>query len=89
MKKEIWIDEASLKELYESGSVFAKLRTEIQSIPEVQLVEADLDMAAEIDRLHAINAELVEALKLMVQISRIKSSPSLTIAKEALEKAKQ
>jgi len=61
--KEIWIDEASLKELYESGSVFAKLRTEIQSIPEVQLVEADLDMAAELRRLHAINAELVEALE--------------------------
>lgn len=63
MKKEIWIDEASLKQLYAEDSVIAKLRTEIQSIPEVQLVEADLDMAAEIDRLHAINAELVEKVK--------------------------
>lgn len=45
--------------------------------------------AEELRRLSAINAELVEALKLMVQISRTKSSPSLTIAKAALEKAKQ
>ena len=96
MKKEIWIDETSLKELYKSGSVFAKLRTEIQSIPEVQLVEADLDMASEIDRLHAINAELVEALEKISKIPNQQFGPdweeideARLIAITVLDKVKQ
>lgn len=96
MKKEIWIDEASLKQLYANDSVIAKLRTEIQSIQEVQLVEADLDMAAEIDRLHAINAELVEALKKITAIQNKdfgsdweEIEEAREIAMTAIEQAKQ
>ncbi len=49
--KEIWIDDISLAELYKNDSVVCKLRTEIQSIGKTLLVEADLDLVAEIFKL--------------------------------------
>lgn len=50
--EEIWIDAQSLAELKKHGSVVCKLKNEIQTIHDVKLIEADVDLTAEIERLN-------------------------------------